>query len=123
MRRDEKRCLVYAVMTAFVRVCGPPDSAFLVGYPDISATLMSGSLLRRCVSRVESLRSPGVKAVLTLQSIQPRIEGKVEIRRTIDISVPVFVSLVTISLQRCETIHSSADPATLAEKYMYSYLA
>ena len=28
-------------MTAFVRVCGPPNSAFLVGYPGISATLVS----------------------------------------------------------------------------------
>ena len=26
-------------MTAFVRVCGPPNSAFLVGYPGKSATL------------------------------------------------------------------------------------
>lgn len=27
-------------MTAFVRVCGPPNSNFLVGYPGISATLV-----------------------------------------------------------------------------------
>ncbi|MCJ1266107.1 hypothetical protein MMC22_005989 [Lobaria immixta] len=68
-------------MTAFVRVCGPPNSAFLVGYPGISATL-------------------------------PRIEGKVEIRPTIGISAPVSISLVTICLQRRETIHPSADSVT-----------
>ena len=28
-------------MSAFVRVCGPPNSAYLVGYPGISATLVS----------------------------------------------------------------------------------
>jgi hypothetical protein len=28
-------------MTAFVRVSGPPNSNFLVGYPGISATLVS----------------------------------------------------------------------------------
>ncbi|KAL8792105.1 MAG: hypothetical protein Q9195_005280 [Heterodermia aff. obscurata] len=68
-------------MTAFVRVCGPPNGAFLVGYPGISATL-------------------------------PRIEGKVEIRPNAGISAPVSVSLVTISLQRRETIHPSADSVT-----------
>ncbi|MCJ1429248.1 hypothetical protein MMC29_007161 [Sticta canariensis] len=68
-------------MTAFVRVCGPPNSAFLVGYPGISATL-------------------------------PRIEGKVEIRPTVGISAPVSISLVTICLQRRETIHPSADSVT-----------
>ncbi|CAF9940153.1 MAG: hypothetical protein HETSPECPRED_002183 [Heterodermia speciosa] len=68
-------------MTAFVRVCGPPNGAFLVGYPGISATL-------------------------------PRIEGKVEIRPNAGISAPVSISLVTISLQRRETIHPSADSVT-----------
>ncbi|OCL09469.1 arrestin domain conatining protein [Glonium stellatum] len=68
-------------MTAFVRVSGPPNSNFLVGYPGISATL-------------------------------PRIEGKVEIRPLIGVSAPVLVSLVTIALQRRETIHPSADSVT-----------
>ncbi|CAD6563983.1 MAG: hypothetical protein ASARMPREDX12_006942 [Alectoria sarmentosa] len=68
-------------MTAFVRVCGPPNSAYLVGYPGISATL-------------------------------PRIEGKVEIRPDKGYSAPVAVSLVTIYLQRRETIHPSADSVT-----------
>jgi hypothetical protein len=30
-------------MTAFVRVSGPPNSNFLVGYPGISATLVSAT--------------------------------------------------------------------------------
>ncbi|KAL9133011.1 MAG: hypothetical protein Q9175_005811 [Cornicularia normoerica] len=68
-------------MTAFVRVCGPPNSAYLVGYPGISATL-------------------------------PRIEGKIEIRPDKGYSAPVAVSLVTICLQRRETIHPSADSVT-----------
>ncbi|KAA6406772.1 MAG: arrestin domain conatining [Lasallia pustulata] len=68
-------------MTAFVRVTGPPNSNFLVGYPGISATL-------------------------------PRIMGTVEIRPTVGISVPVSISMVTISLQRRETIHPSADSVT-----------
>ena len=40
------------------------------------------------------------------------MEGKVEIRPAIGISAPVTVSLVTISLQRRETIHPSADSVT-----------
>ncbi|OCK79872.1 arrestin domain conatining protein [Lepidopterella palustris CBS 459.81] len=68
-------------MTAFVRVSGPPNSNFLVGYPGISATL-------------------------------PRIEGKVEIRPLVGVSAPVQISLVTIALQRRETIHPSADSVT-----------
>ncbi|KAL8747200.1 MAG: hypothetical protein Q9190_000907 [Brigantiaea leucoxantha] len=68
-------------MTAFVRICGPPNSNFLVGYPGISATL-------------------------------PRIEGKVEVRPAIGISAPVSISLITICLQRRETIHPSADTFT-----------
>ncbi|KAK8219298.1 hypothetical protein M8818_001032 [Zalaria obscura] len=65
-------------MTAFVRVSGPPNSNFLVGYPGISATL-------------------------------PRIEGRVEIRPGQGYSQPVHVSLVTVCLQRRESIHPSAD--------------
>ena len=34
-------------MTAFVRVCGPPNSAYLVGYPGISATLVSEEGMER----------------------------------------------------------------------------
>jgi hypothetical protein len=48
--------------------------------------------------------------MLTLE--QPRIEGKVEIRPLVGISAPVLVSLVTIALQRRETIHPSADSVT-----------
>lgn len=46
---------------------------------------------------------PGISATL------PRLEGKVEIRPATGISAPVGVSLVTISLQRRETIHPVAD--------------
>ncbi|KAL9118977.1 MAG: hypothetical protein Q9187_004471 [Circinaria calcarea] len=49
---------------------------------------------------------PGISATL------PRLEGKVEIRPSAGISAPVSVSLVTISLQRRETIHPSADSVT-----------
>ena len=52
----------------------------------------------------------GVK--LTNISAQPRIEGKVEIRPTTGVSAPVSISLVTICLQRRETIHPSADSVT-----------
>ncbi|KAK4973224.1 hypothetical protein LTR66_011235 [Elasticomyces elasticus] len=68
-------------MTAFVRVSGPPNSNFLVGYPGISATL-------------------------------PRIEGRVEIRPLQGVSAPVLISLVTVSLQRRESIHPAADSVT-----------
>ncbi|KAF2088849.1 arrestin domain conatining protein [Saccharata proteae CBS 121410] len=68
-------------MAAFVRVSGPPNSNFLVGYPGISATL-------------------------------PRIEGKVEVRPSAGVSAPVAVSLVTIALQRRESIHPAADSVT-----------
>lgn len=44
--------------------------------------------------------------------LQPRIEGKVEIRPLIGVSAPVLVSLVTIALVRRETIHPSADSVT-----------
>ena len=44
--------------------------------------------------------------------IQPRIEGKVEIRPTVGVSAPVAVSLVTICLQRRETVHPAADSVT-----------
>ena len=63
---------------AFVRVSGPPNSNFLVGYPGISATL-------------------------------PRLEGRVEVRPGIGVSSPVSISLVTISLQRRESINPAAD--------------
>ena len=43
---------------------------------------------------------------------QPRIEGKVEIRPIAGVSAPVSISLVTIGLQRRETIHPSADSMT-----------
>ncbi|KAK4963361.1 hypothetical protein LTR17_019219 [Elasticomyces elasticus] len=65
-------------MAAFVRISGPPNSNFLVGYPGISATL-------------------------------PRIEGKVEIRPAVGVSAPVNVSLVTVSLQRRESINPGAE--------------
>ncbi|USW57198.1 Putative arrestin-like domain, immunoglobulin E-set [Septoria linicola] len=65
-------------MAAFVRVSGPPNGNFLVGYPGISATL-------------------------------PRIEGRVEIRPGVGVSAPVQVSLVTVSLQRRESIQPNAD--------------
>ncbi|CRG83883.1 Arrestin family protein 1 [Talaromyces islandicus] len=68
-------------MAAFVRVSGPPNGNFLVGYPGISATL-------------------------------PRIEGKVEIRPSVGITAPVNISLVTVCLQRRESIHPSADSVT-----------
>ena len=44
--------------------------------------------------------------------LQPRIEGKVEIRPLVGVSAPVLISLVTIALQRRETIHPSADSVT-----------
>lgn len=44
-----------------------------------------------------------------MAATQPRIEGKVEIRPTLGVSAPVSISLVTICLQRRETIHPSAD--------------
>jgi hypothetical protein len=34
-------------MSAFVRVSGPPNSNFLVGYPGISATLVRLPAMRR----------------------------------------------------------------------------
>lgn len=68
-------------MSALVRVSGPPNSNFLVGYPGISATL-------------------------------PRIEGKVEIRPALGITKPLTISLVTIALQRRESIHPAADSVT-----------
>ncbi|EEQ91828.1 hypothetical protein RJZ56_000830 [Blastomyces dermatitidis] len=68
-------------MAAFVRVSGPPNGHFIVGYPGIAGTL-------------------------------PRIEGKVEIRPSAGISAPVNIAMVTICLQRRETIHPSADSVT-----------
>ncbi|RMY74510.1 hypothetical protein D0863_03178 [Hortaea werneckii] len=69
---------VPASMAAYVRVSGPPNSNFLVGYPGISATL-------------------------------PRIEGRVEIRPAVGVSAPVNISLVTICLQRRESINPAAE--------------
>lgn len=43
---------------------------------------------------------------------QPRIEGTVEIRPSSGITAPVNISLVTISLQRRESIHPAADSVT-----------
>ncbi|TKA33728.1 hypothetical protein B0A50_00564 [Salinomyces thailandicus] len=65
-------------MAALVRVSGPPNSNFLVGYPGISATL-------------------------------PRIEGRVEIRPAVGVSAPVAISLVTVCLQRRESINPAAE--------------
>ena len=39
----------------------------------------------------------------------PRIEGKVEVRPAIGVTAPVNISLVTVSLQRRESINPSAD--------------
>lgn len=44
--------------------------------------------------------------------MQPRLEGKVEIRPLTGISAPVAISLVRICLQRRETIHPSAESIT-----------
>lgn len=92
-------------MAAFVRVSGPPNSNFLVGYPGISATLVS------CLVSVVSLRG-----VCANGDSQPRIEGKVEIRPLTGISAPVAISLVRICLQRRETIHPSAE--SIAKKHL-----
>ncbi|KAF2761711.1 arrestin domain conatining protein [Pseudovirgaria hyperparasitica] len=49
---------------------------------------------------------PGISAT------RPRIVGKVEIRPQQGISAPVLISLVTICLQRRESIHPSAESVT-----------
>jgi hypothetical protein len=90
-------------VTAFVRVCGPPNSNFLVGYPGISATLVSAPppvrvLLYSRYSQRADFRLP-----------QPRIEGKVEIRPSGGVSAPVGISYVCIGLYRRESIHPHAD--------------
>lgn len=89
-------------MAAFVRVSGPPNGNFLIGYPGISATLVSDS------------HYPSHDAVVTNSAdvIQPRVEGRVEIRPSVGITAPVNISLVTVCLQRKETIHPSADSVT-----------
>ena len=46
---------------------------------------------------------PGISATL------PRLEGRVEIRPAVGVSAPVNVSLVTVSLQRRESINPSAE--------------
>lgn len=94
-------------MAAFVRVSGPPNSNFLVGYPGISASLVSVLVLRWVLPCV---------CLLILLCAQPRIEGKVEIRPLTGISAPVSISLVRICLQRRETIHPSAE--SLAKKHL-----
>lgn len=86
-------------MSAFVRVSGPPNSNFLVGYPGISATLVRPAHRPR-------------RAGALLTAVQPRIEGKVEVRPLVGVSAPVNVSLVTIALHRRETIHPSAESLT-----------
>lgn len=95
-------------MAALVRVSGPPNSNFLVGYPGISATLVSEDpcALRHWYS---SLQADSI-------ALQPRIEGKVEIRPAVGISAPVEISLVTICIQRRETIHPSAE--SIAKKHL-----
>jgi Arrestin (or S-antigen), C-terminal domain len=50
--------------------------------------------------------------VLTSVILQPRIEGTVEIRPNAGITAPVNIYLVTISLQRRESIHPAADSVT-----------
>ena len=59
------------------------------------------------VSRIYKYVLPEIYAKTRV--MQPRIEGKVEIRPTIGVSAPVSISLITICLQRRETIHPSAD--------------
>lgn len=44
-----------------------------------------------------------------IQAQQPRIEGRVEIRPAVGVSAPVNVSLITVSLQRRESIAPNAD--------------
>jgi hypothetical protein len=44
-----------------------------------------------------------------LTSVQPRLEGKVEIRPGVGVTAPVHVSMVTIHLQRREMINPTAD--------------
>lgn len=112
-------------MAAFVRVSGPPNSNFLVGYPGISATLVSTPspfslyplllLPARPAPACAPAPAPLPAAEFAcplLTTTQPRIEGKVEIRPLTGYSAPVNVSLVTIALQRRETIHPSADSVT-----------
>ena len=53
---------------------------------------------------------------MVTDNLQPRIEGKVEIRPLEGISAPVLISLVRICLQRRETIHPSAE--SLAKKHL-----
>ena len=102
-------------MTAFVRVSGPPNSNFLVGYPGISATLVSIGLevfLLQLLYRNHAIIILFENKKSDTQYPQPRIEGKVEIRPSVGISAGVLVSLVTICLQRKESVHPSADSMT-----------
>lgn len=102
-------------MTAFVRVSGPPNGNFLVGYPGISATLVSTNYLSSgsCDGACSTVGLPSTQVSHDADKMtQPRIEGKVEIRPNVGFTAPVNISLVTISLQRRESIHPSADSVT-----------
>lgn len=101
---------VAANAPATVRISGPPNSSFLVGYPGISATLVSRLLFLSivCRRRCRAVERPQRIAPL-LTPPQPRIVGKVEIRPSAGFSAPVKVSMVRICLQRRETIHPAAE--------------
>ena len=106
---------------ATVRISGPPNSSFLVGYPGISATLVSSlspSLLPlvACGYASGSMFARGFAVAassfsrhLADMAVQPRIVGKVEIRPGAGFSAPVNISMVRICLQRRETIHPAAE--------------
>ena len=93
-------------MAASVRLSGPPNGNFLIGYPGISATMVSVSFFLRPCFLLRLVERP------LISRVKPRIEGKVEIRPTVGITAPVCISFVTISLCRRETIHPSADSVT-----------
>lgn len=59
--------------------------------------------MRRRLIQGKQVGYPGISATL------PRIEGRVEIRPSAGVSAPVNISLVTVSLQRRESINPSAD--------------
>jgi hypothetical protein len=58
------------------------------------------------IHRTEHVRV-NIEDILT--SVQPRLEGKVEIRPGVGVTAPVHVSMVTIHLQRREMINPTAD--------------
>ena len=86
-------------MTALVRVTGKPNTNFLVGYPGISATLVRQHHIPASLRDADN------------HLCKPRIEGTVEIR-PFQAALSVNVSLVTVALQRRETIHPSAESLT-----------